>query len=47
MSFMVGGTPDEVVAYCNKTIDVAGKDGGFIMNAAAVMDDAKQKMSKP
>ena len=25
------GTPDEVTAYCEKLIDVVGKDGGFIM----------------
>jgi uroporphyrinogen-III decarboxylase len=41
MSLMVGGTPDEVKDYCKKTIDIAGKDGGYIMSTAAVMDDAK------
>jgi len=41
MSLMVGGTPDEVKDYCKKTIDIAGKDGGYIMNAAATLDDAR------
>ncbi len=41
MSLLVGGTPDEVRDYCKKIIDIAGKDGGFIMSAAAVMDKAK------
>jgi uroporphyrinogen-III decarboxylase len=34
------GTPDEVKAYCKKLIDVVGKDGGFIMDASTVVDDA-------
>ena len=41
MSLMVSGTPDEVKDYCKKTIDIAGKEGGYIMSAAAVLDDAK------
>jgi uroporphyrinogen-III decarboxylase len=41
MSLMVGGTPEEVEAYCKKIIDVAGKDGGFIMSGAAVLDNAR------
>jgi uroporphyrinogen-III decarboxylase len=41
MSLMVGGTPEEVEAYCMKIIEAAGKDGGFIMSAAAVLDNAR------
>ena len=36
------GTPDEVRAACKRTIDIAGKDGGYIMDASAIMqNDAK------
>ena len=28
-------------AYCKKLIDVCGKGGGFIMDAATGLDDAK------
>ncbi len=36
------GTPDEVRAYCEKLIDVVGKDGGFILcSGCEVPIDAK------
>ncbi len=36
------GTPDEVRAKCKEVIDIAGRDGGFIMDASAIMqNDAK------
>ncbi|MBP1732996.1 MAG: uroporphyrinogen-III decarboxylase [Deltaproteobacteria bacterium] len=41
LSILIGGTPDDVRAYCRKLIDVAGKDGGFIMDAATGLDDAQ------
>jgi uroporphyrinogen-III decarboxylase len=41
MSLLVGGTTDQVREYCRKTIDMAGRDGGYIMSAAAVMDGAR------
>jgi len=41
LSILVAGTPDEVRRYCKKLIDTAGKDGGFIMDAATGLDDAK------
>jgi uroporphyrinogen-III decarboxylase len=41
MSLMVGGSPDQVRDCCGKLIDTAGRDGGYIMSAAAVMDDSK------
>ena len=41
MSLMVGGSPEDVKSYCKKTIDIAGKEGGYILSPAAVMNDAK------
>ena len=41
LSTMCTGTPDDVKAYCKELIDVVGKDGGFIMDASTVLDDAK------
>jgi len=36
------GTPDEVRAYCKKVIDGVAGDGGYIMDASAIVqDDAK------
>ena len=46
MSLMVGGTPEQVKDYCKKTIDVAGKDGGYIMSATAVLDDCNAENIK-
>ncbi|MFC2045651.1 uroporphyrinogen decarboxylase family protein [Chloroflexota bacterium] len=41
-SMMIGGTPDEVRAYCKKLIDVVGKGGGFIMNGdVGIPDEAR------
>lgn len=33
------GTPDDVKAYCKKVIDGVAKDGGYIMDASAIMQD--------
>ena len=41
LSILVAGTPDDVRRYCKKLIDTAGKNGGFIMDAATGLDDAK------
>ncbi|HVN97868.1 MAG TPA: uroporphyrinogen decarboxylase family protein [Syntrophorhabdaceae bacterium] len=41
LSILATGTPEDVRAYCKRLIDVAGKDGGFILDAAAALDDAK------
>lgn len=41
LSTLSTGTPDDVKAYCKELIDVVGKDGGFIMDASTVLDDAK------
>lgn len=41
LSILAGGTPDDVRNYCKRLIDYVGKDGGFIMDAATGLDDAK------
>jgi uroporphyrinogen-III decarboxylase len=41
LSILVASTPDDVRSYCKKLIDTAGKDGGFILDAATGLDDAK------
>jgi len=33
------GTPDEVRAYCKKVIDGVARDGGYIMDAAAIVQN--------
>ena len=43
---MATGTPEDVKAYCKKLIDVVGKDGGYIMDASAALDDAKAENVK-
>jgi uroporphyrinogen-III decarboxylase len=41
LSILATGTPDQVKAYCKKLIDIVGKDGGYVMDASAGLDDAK------
>ena len=41
LSLLATGSPDEVRVYCRKLIEVVGRDGGFIMDASTVLDDAK------
>jgi hypothetical protein len=41
ISLLNTGRPDEVKAYCKKLIDVAGKNGGFILTGDAAIDRAK------
>ncbi|MCO6451852.1 MAG: hypothetical protein J5I90_13795 [Caldilineales bacterium] len=45
-SMLVAGTPDDVKDYCKMTIDVAGKDGGLIMDTAVMLDEAKPENLK-
>ena len=46
-SLMCIGTPQEVKEYCKRLIDVAGKDGGYIMNGdIGVPDEAKPENVK-
>ena len=33
------GKPDDVRAYCKKVIDGVARDGGYIMDASAIMQD--------
>jgi hypothetical protein len=40
-SLLVTGTPQQIKDYAKKLIDVAGRDGGFIMDAGAIIDDAR------
>lgn len=46
LSTLCTGTPDDVKKYCKKLIDVVGKNGGFIMDASTVLDDAKPENVK-
>jgi len=41
LSMLCTGTTDDVRQYCKKLIDIVGKNGGFIMDASTVLDDAK------
>ena len=36
------GTPDEVRKYCKKVIDGVAGDGGYIMDAGAIIQDDAQ-----
>ena len=46
LSLLIGGTPDDIRAYCKKLIDIVGKGGGFIMDASCNLDDAKPENLK-
>ena len=41
ISLLNTGTPDDVKRYCRGLIDVAGKDGGYIMTSGGVIDKAR------
>jgi uroporphyrinogen-III decarboxylase len=43
---LLSGTPDDVKGYCKKLIDTVGKKGGFIMDAAVMLDEAKPENLK-
>ena len=43
MSVLTVGNPEDVKDYCKKLIDVCGVDGGFIMDAAAPLSDARSE----
>ena len=45
-SLLLAGTPEEVKAYCKKLIDVCGAGGGFIMDSATSLEDAKPENVK-
>jgi uroporphyrinogen-III decarboxylase len=46
LSLLATGKPDEVRAYCKKLIDIVGRDGGYILDAGAALDDAKAENVK-
>jgi hypothetical protein len=41
VSKILSGTPQEIRVLCKKLIDVAGKNGGYIMTCGCSMDEAK------
>jgi hypothetical protein len=41
VTLLVTGTPGEVKSYCKKLIEVAGKDGGYILAPGAGTNEAK------
>lgn len=43
---LLAGTPDDVKDYCKMAIDIAGKDGGYIMDTAVMLDEAKPENVK-
>jgi hypothetical protein len=45
-SLLQTGTPRAVKAYCKKLVDVAGKEGGFIMSAGSSIDNARPENLK-
>ena len=38
---LLAGTPDDVRATCRRLIDTLGRDGGYIMDTAVMLDEAK------
>lgn len=46
ISLMATGKPEDVTGYCKKLIDLVGRDGGYIMDASAGLDDAKPENVK-
>jgi len=41
LSILWAGSPDDVKDYCKRLIDAVGKNGGFILDSASPMDDAR------
>jgi hypothetical protein len=46
LSLLCTATPDDVKGYCMKLIDVAGREGGFILSSGAGMQGAKAENVK-
>jgi len=46
LSILIAGSPQDVRAYCKKLIDTVGKGGGYIMDSATGLDDAKPENVK-
>ena len=45
-TLLATGTPEDVKAYCKKLIDVCGKNGGFMMDTGALVDEASPENLK-
>jgi hypothetical protein len=45
-SILQTGTPEEVQDYTRKLIDIAGKDGGYIMSSRGSLDEANPELVK-
>jgi len=43
---MLTGTPDDIRDYCKNLIDTCGKEGGYIMDTSALLDEAKPENLK-
>ncbi|HUI69961.1 MAG TPA: uroporphyrinogen decarboxylase family protein, partial [Spirochaetia bacterium] len=43
---LLSGQPSEVKEYCKKLITTVGKDGGFIMDSALMLDEARPENLK-
>jgi len=41
LSLLAMGTPEDVKQYCRQLISVLGRDGGFIMDSAAAINEAR------
>ena len=41
LTLLCTSTPDKVKAYCRNLIDIAGKNGGFILSTCAGMQGTK------
>jgi len=46
LDLLCTGTPDEVIDYCRELIDVAGRDGGFILSSGAGIQGSKPENIK-
>jgi len=46
LSLLCTASPDAVKDYCRNLMDVAGKDGGFILSTGAGMQGAKTENVK-
>ena len=46
LDLLCTGTPDDVTRYCKELIDVAGRDGGFILSSGAGIQGSKPENVK-
>jgi uroporphyrinogen-III decarboxylase len=43
---MLMGTPEDIKEHCKKLIDTCGKEGGYIMDTSALLDEARPENVK-